>query len=123
NVSFDNKGNTDNTATGWSTSNLENVTVNLAAYGEASFTITGVVTGMPAGGDLVNTANFSVTPATGFLDPDETNNTATATTAIITPSFSLEKALTSVNGDAAITSYSAVGDVLSYTVTVTNTGN
>src|SRR5690606_36064761 len=39
------------------------------------------------------------------------------------PSFTLVKALVSINGDTELTEYSTVGDVLAYTITVANTGN
>ncbi|MDI9520789.1 MAG: InlB B-repeat-containing protein, partial [Bacillota bacterium] len=37
--------------------------------------------------------------------------------------ITVEKTLSSINNNTALTKYSAVGDVLKYTVTVTNTGN
>ncbi|RQP12881.1 MAG: hypothetical protein EAS52_20130, partial [Parapedobacter sp.] len=55
----------------------------------------------------------------GTPDP----NDPTDTDVVQTPSFTVMKELASINSDAAVTTYSAVGDVLVYTITVENTGN
>ncbi len=64
-------------------------------------------------GSVTNLASATGTPSGGTLTPPETSETVDA---VQTPALSLEKA-------AGETSFDAVGDILTYTYTVINTGN
>ncbi|MCH7415942.1 hypothetical protein MM213_20780, partial [Belliella sp. R4-6] len=70
---------------------------------------------------------LNVASATG-TDPDgEPTDPATdeeeVDGPVLNPSLSVEKTLSSINGDAALTQFSAVDDVIAYTIVVSNNGN
>ncbi|MDD4640926.1 MAG: gliding motility-associated C-terminal domain-containing protein [Bacteroidales bacterium] len=81
-VSFNNNGNLLNTAQGFSNSNLSDVKISLGPSSNATFTVTGRINAYPNGGEITNTAVFSV-GSSGFTDEDTTNNTATVTTTVL----------------------------------------
>ncbi|WP_188504108.1 DUF7507 domain-containing protein, partial [Parapedobacter pyrenivorans] len=97
----------------------------LGPDGVATFTTTYTV----AQADLDNGSVLNVATATGEdpdgdpVGPEDPTDGEVTTPGTQVPAFTLVKALTGINGDAATTSYSAVGDELEYTITVTNTGN
>ncbi|MBK1644967.1 hypothetical protein CKO25_09955, partial [Thiocapsa imhoffii] len=71
-------------------------------------------------GDLTNTAVVR----SDLPDPDDSNNEDSATVTVLTPALSLTKTATALNGgtpDPFV--YTAVGDTITYTFAVTNTGN
>src|SRR5690606_19934 len=72
-----------------------------------------------------NAANFKLENTAIITDPNYPDDPEEASVEVdvLLPDFSFVKALTSINGNAATTAYNAVGDVLEYTITVTNTGN
>lgn len=118
-VVFNNHGNPLNTATGYTQTDLSDVTVGLDAYGEAEFVVKGNITGADPDGFLRNTANFN---ANGQVyDPNTTNDISTAKTEVFDPKLLIEKSGTfiDVNNDNRVN----VGDVIDYTFNVTNTGN
>src|SRR5690606_19299358 len=116
---------------------LENIEVNdaltelkrtverLALNGVESFTTTYTVTQSDLdNGSVLNTATATGDDPDGTpVDPEDPTDGEVETPGTQTPAFTLVKALTSINGNAATTAYNAVGDVLEYTITVTNTGN
>ncbi|HEX5840188.1 MAG TPA: isopeptide-forming domain-containing fimbrial protein, partial [Anaerolineales bacterium] len=84
-------------------------TVNLPVGGSIVYTVTANVVASPTG-DLVNTA--TIAPPTGFADSDPSNNSSTDIDVLAVADLSITK------DDGQVT-YSG-GDVLTYTVTVTN---
>jgi LPXTG-site transpeptidase (sortase) family protein len=84
-------------------------TVNLPVGGSIVYTVTANVVASPTG-DLVNTA--TIAPPTGFADSDPSNNSSTDIDVLAVTDLSITK------DDGQVT-YSG-GDVLTYTVTVTN---
>ncbi|MDD4712277.1 MAG: gliding motility-associated C-terminal domain-containing protein [Bacteroidales bacterium] len=91
-VSFDNDGNSLNTATGYSKTNLSNVIVALDASSRASFTIKGKINTYPAGGVINNTAIIKV-GSSGVIDQDATNDTATVSTNVMVPDYIISQTL------------------------------
>lgn len=89
-----------------------NTTVDLAAGSTATFTLTATVSST-ASGSLTNTA--SVTPATGTLDTNTGNNTASDTDTLNTTA---DLFITKTNGVTTITA----GTQTVYTIVVTNSG-
>ena len=66
------------------TGNLNATNVTLPANGSISYTITGTLDPAATCGTTVgNSANADFSSTTGFLDPDETNNTATVNSTVI----------------------------------------
>ncbi|MFD2037349.1 hypothetical protein ACFSKL_21305, partial [Belliella marina] len=104
---------------------LSETIATLAPSGIETFTTSHTVTQS----DLDNGSVLNVATANGEdpngnpVDPEDPTDGEEETPATQEPSFTITKSLTSVNGDAGLTSYNAVGDVLAYTITVTNTGN
>ncbi|MFD2037347.1 Ig-like domain-containing protein, partial [Belliella marina] len=104
---------------------LNETIANLAPAGTETFPTTHTITQS----DLDNGSVLNVATANGEdpngnnVDPEDPTEGEEETPAIQEPSFTILKELISVNGDASITSYNAVGDVLEYAITVTNTGN
>lgn len=80
-VTFNNDGDTINTATGYSLTDMSNVTVSLNAFSHASFTIKGTVVALPPNGLITNTAVFNA-GTSGIFDPDKSNDTSTVTTSV-----------------------------------------
>ncbi len=78
-----------------------------------SIVLRGTVTGS-AGDVVTNTATVS----TVDYDPDETNNAATASTALVAPAWSVSKSVSLPNGAR----YASPGDTITYHVTATNVG-
>ncbi|MFD2037348.1 beta strand repeat-containing protein, partial [Belliella marina] len=104
---------------------LSETIATLAPAGTQTFPTTHTVTQS----DLDNGSVLNVATANGEdpngdpVDPEDPTDGEEETPATQEPSFTLTKTLTSINADAGLTSYNAVGDVLEYTITVTNTGN
>lgn len=66
------------------TGNINTTNVTLPANGSVSYTITGVLdTAAVCGTTVGNSASADFSSATRFLDPDETNNTATVNSTVI----------------------------------------
>ncbi|NCA71969.1 MAG: DUF11 domain-containing protein, partial [Sphingobacteriia bacterium] len=91
----------------------------VVAGGECRIVIRGT---LAAGveGELTNTAVVS----SDLSDPDTSNNEDSASVTVLTPALSLTKTATAINGgtpDPFV--YTGVGDTISYTFEVTNTGN
>ena len=88
----------------------------LAPGGTASFTATYVVTqgDIDAGVPIINTATLTATPTTGTLNPVTATETITPETS--GPALALEKT-------ADVTSGLTLGQTVTYTYRVTNTGN
>ncbi|MBC9910439.1 gliding motility-associated C-terminal domain-containing protein [Chitinophaga varians] len=90
NVTFSNDGFAGNTATGYTSTNFSNATLNMQASSTSTFTVTGTVASMPPGKVLSN--KVWVTPsATGITDPDASNDTSSVSTNIIAPDLSITK--------------------------------
>src|SRR5690606_24153663 len=104
---------------------LTETIVTLAPNGVETFTTTYTVTQSDLdNGSVLNTATATGDDPDGTpVDPEDPTDGEVETPGTQTPSFTLVKALASINGNAATTAYNAVGDVLEYTITVTNTGN
>ena len=85
----------------------------------ASFSVTFAVT-PTAAGSLANTATVDPTippdPDGNLTELDETNNSSSDTVFVTNPSFTIAKV-------ADVASVSAAGNVITYMVTLTNTGN
>ena len=114
-VTFDNNGDSLNTATGYSQTNLSGVSVALGPASYANFVIKGKINSYPTGGKISNTAIFK--PGTsGITDLDETNDTATVTTTVIDPKIALVK-------QATETKFTKTGDLINYKFTVVNLGD
>src|SRR5690606_32688664 len=116
---------------------LENIEVNDALTGRTetiaslwpnganTFTITYTILQPDQdNGSVLNTAtDTGKDPDGNPVEPEDPTDGEVETPGTQTPAFTLVKALTTINGNAATTAYNAVGDVLEYTITVTNTGN
>ncbi|WP_188504109.1 DUF7507 domain-containing protein, partial [Parapedobacter pyrenivorans] len=104
---------------------LTETIASLEPNGVETFTTTYTVTQADLdAGSVLNTAMATGDdPDGGPVDPEDPTDGEVTTPGTQTPSFTLVKELTSINGNAATTEYNAVGDELSYTITVTNTGN
>jgi uncharacterized repeat protein (TIGR01451 family) len=94
-ITFNNNGNSGNTATGFTsgtarpwTSNSLNATMNLAASSTATFTITGKLNAIPAGGKIVNSADITP-PVIPGLNDDATNNHSEVSTTVYNPNLDL----------------------------------
>src|SRR4029079_14413143 len=87
-------------------------TVNLAATGSVSFTLSGVVAPL-ASGTIVHTA--TVTAPAGATDPSPANNTATASTSV-NPKADLS--ITKTDGNLT----AVAGTSIQYSIVVTNNG-
>ncbi|MFD2037350.1 choice-of-anchor L domain-containing protein, partial [Belliella marina] len=104
---------------------LSETIATLAPSGTEVFTTSHTITQS----DLDNGSVLNVATANGEdpngnpVDPEDPTDGEEETPATQEPSFTITKSLTSINADAGLTSYNAVGDVLEYTITVTNTGN
>ncbi|PRY83366.1 DUF6923 family protein, partial [Mongoliibacter ruber] len=72
-------------------------------------------------GSVTNAASASGDGPDGPVPPAEDEITTPGPDAA--PGLTIEKTVTSVNGDADATSFTAEGDVIAYSITVTNTGN
>src|SRR5690606_26485381 len=116
---------------------LENIEVNdaltgltetiasLAPNGVETFTTTYTITQADLdNGSVLNTATATGEDPDGNpVDPEDPTDGEVETPGTQSPAFTLVKALTSIRSAAPTTAYNAVGDVLEYTITVTNTGN
>ncbi|WP_196216238.1 DUF7507 domain-containing protein [Myroides albus] len=83
-VEFKNNGNEKNKAHNFSKDNLKDISVDLAAMGEGTFIVKGIVTGIPDDKIIRNTAIFKANGKTPDLD--ETNDIATVETKILNSS-------------------------------------
>jgi len=115
------------------TGSIDTTNVTLPAHGSVTYTITGTLDpGTTCGSSVANTADADFGTGTTFLDPDETNNTATVNSTVICDSTlannnpasltyapqqvgtaSTSQAVTVTeggNGSAAITSIAVTGD-------------
>lgn len=96
-ITFNNNGNTGNTAVGYTsgtpkTSGFTNpfsATLSVAAQSYASFTVVGKINTIPAGGVLKNSVGLDVS-GSGLTDPDMTNNYATVSTTVLNPDTDLK---------------------------------
>ena len=96
-ITFNNNGNANNTATGYTsgvakTSGFTNpfsATLSVAGQSYASFTVVGKINTMPAGGILKNSVGLNVS-GSGLTDPDMTNNYATVSTTVLNPNTDLK---------------------------------
>ena len=121
-ITFNNNGNTGNTASGFTsgtakTSELTNpfsTTMTLAAQSQATFTVVGRVKTVPPGGIVTNNVSLNVTNMTGVSDNDLTNNTASVSTTILNPNVDLKIEKGVNNNGIAITSGNT------YTIVVSN---
>src|SRR5690606_25951537 len=104
---------------------LTETIVTLAPNGVETFTTTYTVTQSDLdNGSVLNTATATGDDPDGTpVDPEDPADGEVETPATQEPSFTILKELVSINGDAGISSFETVGDVLEYTITVTNTGN
>ncbi len=85
-------------------------TASLPVGGSVIYTASGTIGGSP--GTLSNTA--TVAPAAGIVDPVPGNNAATDTTTVVAGAV--------VSGSKTVTGPFAVGDTITYTVLLTNSG-
>jgi uncharacterized repeat protein (TIGR01451 family) len=92
-------------------------TIDLAAGGSATFTVTTTAT-VSAATPVINMATATVGPNT--VDPNPLNNTASASVDV-NPVVGVAGAL-SITKVTTSTSYSTVGDVVTYTLVATNSG-
>src|SRR5690606_29449250 len=104
---------------------LSEVVATLAPAASQTFTTTYTVTQSDLdNGSVLNTATATGDDPDGTpVDPEDPEDGEVETPATQEPSFTILKELVSINGDAGISSFETVGDVLEYTITVTNTGN
>ncbi|MFZ4456783.1 MAG: DUF7507 domain-containing protein [Bacteroidales bacterium] len=80
-VTFDNHGDASTTASNYSTTDLSNVTMDVAPISRGTLIIQGNVTGYPEGGVLTNYATVDLA-SSGIVDKDMVNNTSFASTII-----------------------------------------
>lgn len=119
-VTFNNNGNTDNTAVGftsgvdlpWNQNSLF-ATITLAPRSTSTFIIKGKLNGIPAGGRIVNNADI-VPPEIPDLNDDKTNNHSTVNTTVYNPNLDLSIEKNVDNHGIA----QAIGNI--FTITVTN---
>lgn len=92
--------------------------VELEPHSSGTFTITGTLKGLPAGGIIKSIATIKPDLATpsAIIDNDKFNNVDSVSTTISGGEITLTKS-------AKVGPYTKVGDVISYTLTVRNTGN
>lgn len=119
-VTFNNKGNMDNTAVGfesgiprtWTSNNLE-ATMTLAPSSSASFIIKGTLNGIPDGGRIINTVDITP-PDIPDLNDDITNNHSEVSTTVYNPALDLKIEKVADNHGAA------KSDGNTFTIIVTN---
>ncbi|MDD3079626.1 MAG: gliding motility-associated C-terminal domain-containing protein [Paludibacter sp.] len=115
-ITFDNQGNTANTATGYSASDLSNIAVSLAAYGNSQLIIKGKVIDYPSNGVITNTATLDL-GTSGVTDTDITNNVSSVSTFVLNDDEKISLVKTVSNS----TDFQ-LGDVVKYNFTVSNPG-
>lgn len=121
-ITFNNNGNTGNTASGFTsgtakTSGLTNpfsTTMTLAAQSQVTFTVVGRVKTVPPGGIVTNNVSLNVTNMTGVSDNDLTNNTSSVSITILNPNVDLKIEKGVNNNGIATTSGNT------YTIVVSN---
>jgi uncharacterized repeat protein (TIGR01451 family) len=99
--------------------NIDNVDITYNIPGSSNFILQ---LNTPLPGSFIQTSLPLFYPI-GFTGTDETSCDHLFGLILPNPSINIEKNLTAINGDPSQTEYNAVGDVLSYTITVENTGN
>lgn len=124
---------TDNGTTGDSTDAVQDGTWDSLAPGDlitltSTYTITQADLDNNGGGDndIDNTVTFAATPAAGIIDPAQLTDTESVDLEDQAPSLNVAKLATAVNGSALADPDNAnvqVGDIITYTYTVTNDGN
>lgn len=119
-VTFNNNGNTNNTAVGFTSGtdvawnkNTLSATMTLAPRSTSTFIIKGKLNGIPAGGKINNNADI-LPPEIPDLNDDETNNHSTVNTAVYNPNLDLSIEKDVDNHGIAL----AGGNI--FTITVTN---
>ncbi|MFR0678857.1 lectin-like domain-containing protein [Dysgonomonas mossii] len=119
-VTFNNNGNTNNTAVGFTSGtdvawnkNTLSATMTLAPRSTSTFIIKGKLNGIPAGGKINNNADI-LPPEIPDLNDDETNNHSTVSTVVYNPNLDLSIEKDVDNHGIAL----AGGNI--FTITVTN---
>jgi uncharacterized repeat protein (TIGR01451 family)/gliding motility-associated-like protein len=101
-------------------------TIATLAVGDNSFMYTNYIVTQADldSGKVVNLATATgVDVGGGVIDPIDSLGGQEIVPAKQEAALSVEKELVSVNDDATVNEYSSVGDILSYSITVSNTGN
>jgi len=116
-VSFDNHTDSENKATGYTSNDISNVTLDLSPYSFATFTVKGKVLKYPVSGSIINTAKVEI-GTSGVQDPDTVNNEIKVTTLIESPEIAPDYVLNQTISQGCIDN--ANGNVL--TLKVKNSG-
>ncbi|MCA1800587.1 MAG: DUF11 domain-containing protein [Actinobacteria bacterium] len=99
--------------------NIDNVDITFNIPGSANYILQ---LGSPLPGSLIQTSLPLFYPIS-FTGTDETSCNHLFGLIVPDPFINIEKDLTDINGDPSITEYSAVGDIITYSIVVENTGN
>ncbi|MFN2396067.1 MAG: gliding motility-associated C-terminal domain-containing protein [Bacteroidales bacterium] len=99
--------------------NIDNVDITFNIPGSANYILQ---LGSPLPGSLIQTSLPLFYPIS-FTGTDETSCDHLFGLIVPDPFINIEKDLTDINGDPSITEYSAVGDIITYSIVVENTGN
>ncbi len=112
-VTFDNHSDLENKATGYTSTDLSNVSLDLSPYSFSTFVVKGKVIKYPISGNISNTAKVMV-GTSGVQDPDTVNNVVKVTTLIESPEIAPDYVLKQTSSQGCVDPKN--GNILSLTV-------